>query len=97
METKREADPLLSRENLQSRVSDYTSGQDPAAGLVSPVLADLSGLPRLSIHHALATGFLRGFLITAAIGLLALIIALAAIRIPREGLSGVDPLATPAE
>src|SRR5713226_715369 len=27
MQTKREADPLLSRENLQSRVTDYTSGQ----------------------------------------------------------------------
>src|SRR6266702_4580596 len=28
MQTKREVDPLLSRENLQARVTDYTSGQD---------------------------------------------------------------------
>ena len=43
METKREADPLLSRENLQARVTDYTSGQDAALGLISPIFADLSG------------------------------------------------------
>ena len=47
-------------------------------------------------HHALATGFSHGFLGCAAIGLLALIIALAAIRVTREDLSGVDPLAVPA-
>jgi epsilon-lactone hydrolase len=50
METKREVDPLLSRENLQSRVTDYTSGQDAALGLISPVFADLSGLPPLIIQ-----------------------------------------------
>jgi hypothetical protein len=48
-------------------------------------------------HHALATGFSHGCLVTAAIGLLALIIALAAIRVTREGLSCVDPLAAPAD
>jgi hypothetical protein len=47
-------------------------------------------------HHALAAGFSHGFLVCAAIGLLALIIALAAIRVTREDLSGVDPLAAPA-
>jgi acetyl esterase/lipase len=50
METKREADPLLSRENLQPRVSDYTAGQDAALGLISPIFADLSGLPPLIIQ-----------------------------------------------
>jgi acetyl esterase/lipase len=50
METKREVDPLLSRENLQARIPDYTSGQDPALGLISPVFADLSGLPPLIIQ-----------------------------------------------
>jgi hypothetical protein len=43
--TKREADPLLSRELLQSRVTDDTSGQDAALGLIRPVFADVSGLP----------------------------------------------------
>ncbi len=50
METKREADPLMSRENLRSRVTDYTSGQDSALGLISPIFADLSGLPPLIIQ-----------------------------------------------
>jgi epsilon-lactone hydrolase len=50
METKREVDPLLSRELLQARVTDYTSGQDPALGLISPIFADLSGLPPLIIQ-----------------------------------------------
>src|SRR5260370_19432054 len=50
MQTKREADPLLSRENLQPPVTDYTAGQDPALGLISPVFADLSGLPPLIIQ-----------------------------------------------
>ena len=50
METKHQADPLLSRENLQVRIPDYTAGQDPAIGLISPVFADLSGLPPLIIQ-----------------------------------------------
>ena len=50
METKREVDPLMSRENLQARVTDYTSGQDAALALISPVFADLSGLPPLIIQ-----------------------------------------------
>jgi epsilon-lactone hydrolase len=42
--------PLLSPQALQARVSDYTSGQDAALGLISPVFADLSGLPPLIIQ-----------------------------------------------
>jgi epsilon-lactone hydrolase len=50
METRREVDPLLSREALQARVADYTSGQDAASALISPVFADLAGLPPLIIQ-----------------------------------------------
>src|SRR4051812_46120793 len=50
METKREADPLMSRERLQPRIPDYTAGQDAALGLISPIFADLSGLPPLIIQ-----------------------------------------------
>jgi monoterpene epsilon-lactone hydrolase len=63
METKRDADPLLSREALQARVTDYTSGQDAALALISPVFADLSGLPPLIIqagtHEVLLDDALR--------------------------------------
>ena len=50
MDTKRDADPLLSRENLQARVADYTAGHNAALGLISPIFADLSGLPPLLIQ-----------------------------------------------
>jgi epsilon-lactone hydrolase len=50
METRREDDPLLSRELLQARVPDYTAGQDAALALISPIFADLSGLPPLIIQ-----------------------------------------------
>jgi epsilon-lactone hydrolase len=50
METKRDVDPLLSRELLEPRVADYTQGQDAALGLISPVFADLTGLPPLVIQ-----------------------------------------------
>ena len=50
MDTKSKDDPLLSRELLQPRVTDYTAGHDPALGLISPVFADLTGLPPLIIQ-----------------------------------------------
>jgi epsilon-lactone hydrolase len=50
METKREADPLLSPEALRARVTDYTAGQDAGLGLISPIFAELSGLPPLIIQ-----------------------------------------------
>ena len=50
METKRDVDPLFSRESFEPRVTDYTPGHDAALGLVSPIFADLSGLPPLMIQ-----------------------------------------------
>jgi epsilon-lactone hydrolase len=63
METKRDLDPLLSRELLEPRVADYTQGQDAALGLISPIFADLSGLPPLIVqggsHEVLLDDALR--------------------------------------
>jgi acetyl esterase/lipase len=63
METRREADPLLSRELLQARIPDYTAGQDAALPLISPIFAALSGLPPLNIqagsHEVLLDDALR--------------------------------------
>jgi len=62
-EPRREVDPLLSFEALQARVPDYTAGRDAALGLISPVFADLSGLPPLIIqagtHEVLLDDALR--------------------------------------
>ncbi|HEX6451298.1 MAG TPA: MFS transporter [Trebonia sp.] len=43
-------------------------------------------------HHALAAGFARGFLIAAAIMLIALVITVTTIRIRRSDLAGVNPV-----
>jgi monoterpene epsilon-lactone hydrolase len=63
IDTKREVDPLLNRELLQPRVTDYTAGHDAALGLISPLFADLSGLPPLIIqagtHEVLLDDALR--------------------------------------
>ncbi len=50
MQTRREADPLFTRELLQERINDYTAGQDAALPLMSPIFADLAGLPPLIIQ-----------------------------------------------
>jgi EmrB/QacA subfamily drug resistance transporter len=48
--------------------------------------------PPASIYdHALAVGFSRGFLVSAGIALLALLIAVATIRIRRQDLTGAEP------
>jgi EmrB/QacA subfamily drug resistance transporter len=47
-------------------------------------------------HHALATGFSRGFLVSAGVMALAAIIAVAMIRVSRQDLSGADPVSEPA-
>ena len=48
--------------------------------------------PSASIYdHALTVGFSRGFLVAAGIGLLALLIAIATIRVRRQELSGTAP------
>jgi hypothetical protein len=46
-------------------------------------------------YHALAHGFSQAYLVAAGIMLLGLVIALVAIRVTREDLSGVNPMAAP--
>ena len=48
-------------------------------------------------NHALAYGFSRGFLVSAGIMLLGLIIGLTLVRVKREDLEGINPMAAPAE
>lgn len=46
-------------------------------------------------HHALATGFSGGYLVSAGIFALALILALVMVQVRRSDLGGVDPTSTP--
>ncbi len=50
MQTKRKADPLMSQDALLARIADYTAGHDAALALISPIFADLSGLPPLIVQ-----------------------------------------------
>ena len=48
-------------------------------------------------NHALAYGFGRGYLVSALISFLAVIVALAMIRVKREEMAGIDPMAVPTD
>ena len=50
MTTKADADPSVTPEGLERRASDYATSYDPADGRISPVFADLTGLPPLLIQ-----------------------------------------------
>jgi len=61
-----------------------------AARASRPAQHAAGGLPTAIYRHALATGFSRAFEVSAGILLLALVITIAAIRIPRAGLAGAQ-------
>jgi acetyl esterase/lipase len=50
MAGKEGIDPQLSRRAFLPRVRDYIGDHDPADGLISPIFADLSGLPPLIVQ-----------------------------------------------
>ena len=63
-----------------------------AAAKAGQRLPKLGGPPPASIYdHALTVGFSRAFVVAAGIGLLALLIAIATIRVSRQELSGSVP------
>ncbi len=63
-----------------------------AAGhVIVPTHAQLAQAQKAITDHALATGFSRGFEVSAGVGVLALIITLAMIRVTREDLAGITP------
>ena len=66
-------------DNLRSARAAITAGRQPAASSAQ------------LIEHALATGFARGFLAAAAIALLAVLIALATIRVRPQELPASGP------
>jgi epsilon-lactone hydrolase len=47
---KAHADPNISAQAIRARAADYLAGTDPADPMVSPIFADLSGLPPLMIQ-----------------------------------------------
>jgi epsilon-lactone hydrolase len=47
---KATADPAITAQAIRTRAAGYLAGTDPADPLVSPVYADLTGLPPLLIQ-----------------------------------------------
>jgi monoterpene epsilon-lactone hydrolase len=50
MDEKAALDPALTPAGLQRRAADYAGGSDPATARISPIFADLTGLPPLLIQ-----------------------------------------------
>jgi EmrB/QacA subfamily drug resistance transporter len=81
-----------------SAVADSLRSQAAAAARagVHATGARAAALQARMYDHALATGFSRGYLVSAGVLVLALIIALTVVRIRRQDLSGADPMSEPA-
>jgi EmrB/QacA subfamily drug resistance transporter len=63
-----------------------------AAGhAITPTHAQLAQAQKAITDHALATGFSRGFEVSAAVALLGLIITLVMVRVTKEDLAGITP------
>ncbi|HEU5387121.1 MAG TPA: MFS transporter [Streptosporangiaceae bacterium] len=81
-----------------SAVSNSIHSQ--AAAAAQHATAHISGakaaaLQKAMSDHALATGFSKGYLVSAGIAALALIITLVAIRVKKSDLQGINPMAAP--
>jgi len=59
--------------------------------------AQAAAAQKAAAHHALAHGFSQGYIVSAGIMLLALIITVAMIRVTRQDLSGINPMAAPTD
>ena len=59
--------------------------------------AQQAALQKAAANHALAHGFSQGYVVSAGIMLLGLIITLVTIRVTRADLSGVNPMAAPTD
>jgi EmrB/QacA subfamily drug resistance transporter len=59
--------------------------------------AQQSAAARAITDHAFSVGFSKGYLVSAGIAVLALLITVAAIRVTRRDLAGVSPMAAPTD
>jgi EmrB/QacA subfamily drug resistance transporter len=81
--------------SLRSQAAAAAAGAKTATVHVSA--AQAAALQKAASNHALAHGFSQGFIVSAGIMLLALIITLVTIRVTRQDLAGVNPMAAPAD
>ena len=70
-------------------------GRRGGQGRRAPVPAQAAALQARIYHHALATGYSRGYLVSAGVLALIVIIALFMMRASRADLAGTDPAPVP--
>jgi hypothetical protein len=78
--------------NLRSAATSAAS-----AGAAHLSKAQAAAAQKAVADHALSYGFSHGFVVAAGIAALGLIITLATIRVKREDLAGINPMAAPVD
>ena len=81
--------------SIHSQAAAATAAAKHAAVHLS--VAQQAAAQKAITAHAYSVGFSKGYLVSAGIALLALIITLVAIRVKRADLAGVNPMAAPAD
>ena len=79
-----------------SRQSAAAAAAAAAQAGAHPSAAQAAALQAQIYHHALATGFSRGYLVSAGVLVLSLVIALFVMRVSRADLAGAEPAPEPA-
>jgi hypothetical protein len=85
-----------------SAVANSIHAQAAAAAAAAKHAVHLSAAQQAAVQkaitdHAFSVGFSKGYVVSAGISLLGLIITLIAIRVKREDLSGINPMAAPVD
>jgi len=81
--------------SLRSQAAAATAAAKHATVHLSA--AQQATLQKAGANHALAHGFSQGYLVSGGIMLLALIITVVTIRVTRQDLSGINPMAAPTD
>ena len=81
--------------SLHSQAAAAAAAAKNAAVHLSP--AQAAAAAKAAGNHALAHGFSQGYIVSAGIMLIALVIAVAVIRVKRQDLAGINPMAAPTD
>jgi hypothetical protein len=81
--------------SIHTQVAAATAAAKHATAHLSA--AQQAAATKAITDHAYSVGFAKGYLVSAGIALLALIITVVAIRVKREDLAGVNPMAAPTD
>jgi EmrB/QacA subfamily drug resistance transporter len=81
--------------SIHAQVAAAAAAAGHAAAHLSA--AQQSAAVRVITDHAYSVGFSKGYLVSAGIAVLALLITVLAIRVTRADLAGVDPMAAPTD